>query len=120
MREYALPFFDQLLFRSAVLEGMQIIIGSVDRLAGTYAELILIGIRPEERIWTIYSLSFSEAGVNASRSTWKVNFFLFTIIFNLPYSKVIRGSTTLYRISVTRFITTINTARMIVVPMIIG
>ena len=35
------------------------------------------------------------------------------------YSSVMRGSTTLYRISLTRFMTTISVASMIVVPMII-
>ena len=38
----------------------------------------------------------------------------------LPYSSVMRGSTALYRMSLTRFITTISVASTMVVPMISG
>ena len=71
----------------------------------------------EGRICTMYSFSSPVAGINEFRSTCMVNFL--STVFP-PYSRLMRGSTTLYRMSLTRFITTIRTARTIVVPMTMG
>ena len=71
------------------------------------------------RICTIYSFSLSVAGIKASMSTWRLNGF-FSISLRPPYSSVIRGSTALYRMSLTRFMTTIRVASTMVVPMIRG
>ena len=72
----------------------------------------------EGRICTIYALSSALAGAKASRSTCRLNGF-FNISFP-PYSNVMRGSTTLYRMSLTRFIMTISAASTMVVPIISG
>ena len=73
----------------------------------------------EGRICTMYSFSASDAGAKQSRSGCMDNFLRF--IFTCPpYSRLMRGSTTLYRMSLSRFITTIREASTMVVPMIRG
>ena len=72
----------------------------------------------EGRICTIYSFSASVAGRKSSIFTCMLKGLFLILISSPPYSRVILGSTTLYRISLTRFIITIRVARTMVVPMI--
>ena len=50
----------------------------------------------EGRIWTMYSFSASVAGIKSSTFTWRLKGFFFISMIELqsPYSRLIRGSTT--------------------------
>ena len=73
----------------------------------------------EGRICTMYSFSASVAGRKSSKSSWRLRGFFFISRF-LLYSRLILGSTSLYMISLTRFMMTMRVASTMVVPIIRG